>query len=138
MAATKEPMAVESLYDVPNTTTKDKDGWVAHGIHHVKEKNGGEYFVTYLSNGQRLRVKTSGEFTHVPLSFVEEAWGNASYYSTKFGIEFKHSVAPADASEIRNALISIIKAWHGQSWELVEVMPAINVVIYRHWYSIGD
>jgi hypothetical protein len=133
---TKGPTEVKTLYDVPNTTKEGKHG-VEHGIHHVKTA-WGEYFVTYLSNGQRLHVSVTGDFTQVPLSFVQEAWGDAAYYSTKYGVEYKSNAAPLQPHELRNALHRIIEAWHGRNYNLVEVMPALNIIIYRSWYSIGD
>jgi hypothetical protein len=133
---TKGPIEVKSLYEVPNTTKEGKYG-VEHGIHHVKTA-WGECFVTYLSNGLRLQVSVIGDFAQVPVSRVEEAWGIASYYSTQYDVEYKSHAAPLQPNELRNALHRIIEAWHGQNHRLVEVMPEMNVIIYRSWYSIGD
>lgn len=135
---TKEPLKVKTLRDTPNTTITTENGTV-HGVHHVAA-DWGEYYVTYLSTGQMLYVHSdqSHDFVHMHISYVQEAWGDAHYYTTKYGRDNTNDRVPVPPHELSNALARIIDAWHGKSFNLVEVMPRLGVIVYRSWFSIGD
>ena len=136
-----KPEIVADFRKIPNTNTYEDGKVVKYGIHHVTQKaftgiqcEQPEYLLTHVGNNDTLKVQITGVYSHIKLSYKQEAYGDRYYFSTPYGTRNNTEL-------VANALEQILHYWLQTSNGIVtfvETIPQAEICIYNVFWGIGD